>query len=146
MQVAGESSMLYDKDKLAHKDAPDKFQASFRNFAAVVGLESSVNFLLHFGLENIRHKVISLANLLREELAKIPEVTLYGPADQQKRTSIVSFTVSKKNPQEIVEYLEQQRIILAQREISDRKIVRASPHFFNTENEVLRTAETIKKL
>jgi cysteine desulfurase/selenocysteine lyase len=146
MQVAGESSMIYDKDQLAHKDVPDKFQASFRNFVAITGLESSVNFLLHFGLENIRHKVINLANLLREELTKIPEVTLYGPSDQQKRTSIVSFTVAKKNPQEIVEHLEQHRIVLAQREISDRKIVRASPHFFNTENDMLRTVEAIKKL
>lgn len=146
MQVAGESSMLYDKDKLAHKDVPDKLQASFRNFVAVAGLESSVNFLLQFGLENIRHRVISLANLLREELTKVPEVTLYGPADQQKRTSIVSFTVAKKTPQEVVEHLEQRQIVLAQREISDRKIVRASPHFFNTENDILRTAEAIKKL
>ncbi len=146
MQVAGESSMLYDKNNLAHKDIPDKFQASFRNFAAVVGLESSVNFLLHFGLENIRCKIISLANLLRSDLAKIPGVTLYGPDDQQKRTSIVSFTIDKKSPQEIVEQLERQRIILAQREISDRKIVRFSPHFFNTESEVLRAIEAIKKL
>jgi len=146
MQVAGESSILYDKNNLAHKDIPNKFQASFRNFAAIVGLESSVNFLLHFGLENIRNKVISLANLLRVELAKIPEVTLYGPTDQQKRTSIVSFTIDKKNPQEIVEQLERHGIILAQREISDRKIVRASPHFFNTESEILRVIEAIKKL
>jgi cysteine desulfurase/selenocysteine lyase len=146
LQVAGESSMLYDNDKLAHKDIPDKFQASFRNFVAVAGLESSVTFLLNCGLENIRHKVISLANLLREELAKIPDVTLYGPVDQQKRTSIVSFTVDRKSPKDIVEQLERQKIVLALREISDRKVVRASPHFFNTENEILRTVEAIKKL
>jgi cysteine desulfurase/selenocysteine lyase len=146
LQVAGESSMLYDNDKLAHKDIPDKFQASFRNFVAVAGLESSVTFLLNCGLENIRHKVISLANLLREELAKIPDVTLYGPVDQQKRTSIVSFTVDRKSPKDIVEQLERQKIVLALREISDRKVVRASPHFFNTENEILRTVDAIKKL
>jgi cysteine desulfurase/selenocysteine lyase len=146
MQVAGESSMLYDKDKLVHKDIPDKFQASFRNFVAVAGLESSIAFLLHFGLKNIRQRAISLANLLREELVKIPGITLYGPADQQKRTSIVSFTIDKKNPSEVVERLENQKIILALREISEKKIVRASPHFFNTENEILRVIEAIKKL
>jgi len=146
MQVAGESSMFYDKNKLAHKEMPDKFQASFRNFVAIAGLESSITFLLHFGLENIRHKVISLADLLREELAKISGVILYGPAEQQRRTSIVSFTIDGKNPQEIVERLEHQKIILALREISDKKIVRASPHFFNTESEILKIVEAIKKL
>jgi cysteine desulfurase/selenocysteine lyase len=146
IQVAGESSMLYDKDRLAHKDIPDKFQASFRNFVAIAGLESSITFLNHFGLENIRHRAIQLANLLRDELEKISGVSLYGPVDQQKRTSIVPFTIDKKNPQEVVENLERRGIILALREISDRKIVRASPHFFNTETEILRTVETIRKL
>jgi cysteine desulfurase/selenocysteine lyase len=145
LQVAGESSMLYNKDNLAHKDIPDRFQASFRNFVAVAGLESSIDFLLHFGLENIRQKITGLANLLREELAKVSGVTLYGP-DDQRRTSIVPFTIDKKNSQEIVENLERQKIVLAVREISDKKIVRASPHFFNTETEILRTIEAIKKL
>lgn len=146
MQVGGESSMLYDSNKLAHKEIPDRFQASFRNFVAIAGLESSVVFLQHFGLENIRRKIIGLANLLRDELAKIPGVTVYGPDDQQKRTSIVSFTAQKKSSQEIVERLEKQRLVLALREISDKKIVRASPHFFNTENEILRVVDVIKNL
>lgn len=146
MQVAGESSMIYDQNKLAHKEIPDKFQASFRNFAAIAGLESSIVFLQHLGLENIRKKIIGLANLLRDELAKIPGVTLYGPADQQKRTSIVSFTVDKKTSEEVVERLEKNMLVLALREISEKKIVRASPHFFNTENEILRVIDVIKKL
>jgi cysteine desulfurase/selenocysteine lyase len=146
LQVAGESSMLYNKDRLAHKDIPDRFQASFRNYSAVVGLESSISLLQHFGLDNIRHKIIGLANILREELVKIPDVILYGPEDEQKRTSVVSFTINKKNPKEIVERLEKQKIVLALREISDKKIVRASPHFFNTETEILKTVEVIKNL
>ncbi len=145
LQVAGESSMAYDGVNLVHKEIPDKFQASFRNFAAIAGLESSIMFLSSLGLANIRHKIIDLANLLRDELAKISGVTLYGPDDEKKRTSIVSFTV-EKSPQQVVEFLEKQRIIVAMREISDRKIVRASPHFFNTETEILRLVGAIKNL
>lgn len=146
IQIGGESAMIYDNDKIAYKDIPDKFQAGFRNYAAIVGLETSVSYLLHFGLDNIRKKIISLANLLRDEIAKIPDVTLYGPEDQEKRTSIVAFSIGKKSPQEIVEYLEKRSIILAVREISDTKIVRAAPHFFNTETDILRTVDAIKKL
>lgn len=146
LQLAGESAMLYDTDKLAYKELPDRLQGGFRNFVAVVGLETSLSFLLRVGLDNIRKKIIGLAELFREELSKIQGVTLYGPADQQKRTSIVSFSLADKNPQEVVETLEKQKIVLAVREISDKKIVRASPHFFNTESEILATIEAIKKL
>jgi len=145
-QIGGESAMIYDNDKIAYKDIPDKFQAGFRNYAAIVGLETSVSYLLHLGLDSIRKKIINLANLFRDEIAKIPDVTLYGPEDQEKRTSIVAFSIGKKSPQEIVEFLEKRSIILAVREISDTKIVRAAPHFFNTETDILRTVDAIKKL
>lgn len=146
MNLAGESAMTYDGSKLAYKDIPDKFQGGFRNFAAIVGLQTSLSFLTGVGITNIREKIISLANLLREELAKIPDVTLYGPTNQDKRTSIVSFTVGKKSPQELVDMLERQGIVLAIREISEQKIMRASPHFFNTDDEILKLVDWLKKL
>lgn len=146
MNLAGESAMTYDGSKLAYKDIPDKFQGGFRNFAAIVGLQTSLSFLTGVGITNIRGKIISLANLLREELAKIPDVTLYGPTDQDKRTSIVSFTVGKKSPQELVDMLERQGVVLAIREISEQKIMRASPHFFNTDDEILKLVDWLKKL
>ncbi len=146
LHITGESAMLYDTDKIAYKDLPDRFQGGFRNFVAIAGLESSVSFLLHLGLDNIREKIIDLADLLREELAKIPGATLYGPEDMEKRTSIVSFSLDKKQPQQVVEYLERRKIVLAVREISDKKIIRASPHFFNTRAEILATVEAIRSL
>jgi len=145
-QIGGESAMIYDNDKIAYKDIPDKFQSGFRNYSAIVGLETSISYLLYLGLDNIRKKIIGLANLFRDEVAKVPDVTLYGPEDQEKRTSIVPFSVGKKSPQEIVEQLEKRGIVLAVREISDTKIVRAAPHFFNTEMDILRTVDAIKKL
>ena len=71
---------------------------------------------------------------------------MYGPEDQEKRTSIVSFSIGKKSPQDIIEQLEKLGIVLAVREISDTKIVRAAPHFFNTEMDILRTVDAIKRL
>ena len=59
------------------------------------------------------------------------------------RTSIVSFNIDEES-QEIVERLEKQNIVLAVREINEQKIVRASPHFFNTESEMMKVVEAIK--
>ena len=146
MTIGGESAMIYDKTNLAFKDIPDKFQTGFRNYVGIVGLESSANYLLKFGMENIRKKNLYLSNLLREELSKIKNIILYGPENPEERTSIVSFNIDGQNPQTIVEKLEKQNIVLAVREILEQKIVRASPHFFNTESEILEVINAIKKL
>jgi cysteine desulfurase/selenocysteine lyase len=146
LSIGGESAMLYDESNLAFKDLPEKFQTGFRNYVGIVGLESSANYLYRYGMENIRKKNIHLSNLLREELSKNNKITLHGPENTEERTSIISFTIEGHEPQAVVEKLEKQDIILAVREIYDKKIIRASPHFFNTESEILQVIDAIKKL
>jgi cysteine desulfurase/selenocysteine lyase len=71
---------------------------------------------------------------------------LYGPEDPNERTSIISFNIEGLDSQKIVDKLEKQNIILAVREIMEQKIVRVSPHFFNTDSEMLQVIDAIKKL
>lgn len=144
--IGGESAMLYEEKNLVYKELPDKFQTGFRNYVGIVGLESSVNYLMKFGLNNIRQKNQHLSSLLREELSKIPKIILYGPDDPEQRTSIVSFNIKNEESQNVVDRLEKQNIVLAVREINEQKIVRASPHFFNTESEMMKVVEAIKNL
>ena len=144
--VGGESAMLYDNSKLAYKDIPDKFQTGFRNYVGIVGLESSISYLLKYGLENIHSKITKLANLFCDELSKIPGITVHRPEKEAKRNSIVSFSIDGFEPQVVIEKLDKQKIVLAVREIFDQKIIRAAPHFFNTESEMLKVVEAIKGL
>ena len=144
--IGGESAIIYDDSKLAYKELPDKFQTGFRNYVGIVGLESSANYLLKFGMNNIREKNQYLSNIFREELSKIPNIILYGPEDPNVRTSIISFNIKGFDSQQVVDKLEKQNIILAVREIMNQKIVRASPHFFNTESQILDVIDKIKKL
>ncbi len=146
MTVGGESAIISDNNKLVFKELPDKFQTGFRNYVGIVGLESSANYLLNFGMRNIRKKNQYLSNLFREELSKIPNIILYGPEDPNERTSIVSFNIKGFDSQDVVNKLEKQNIILAVREILEKNIIRASPHFFNTESEILQVIDAIKKL
>lgn len=144
--IGGESAMVYDEKNLAFKDIPDKFQTGFRNYVGIVGLESSIQYMLKFGMNNIRKKNLHLSKILREELSKIRNITIYGPDDPEKRTSIVSFTIEEYDSKNVVEKLEKMRIVLAVREILDKKIIRASPHFFNSESEILSVIDAIKNL
>ena len=144
--IGGESAMIYDDTKLTYKDIPDKFQTGFRNYVGFVGLEASINYLLQFGLNSIRSKIMKLSYIMREELSKISGVTLYGPEEQAGRTRIISFSLEGQDPQQVVERLEKKKIVLAVREIRDKKIIRASPHFFNSEVEIQKVVDEIKKL
>ncbi|HSB56699.1 MAG TPA: aminotransferase class V-fold PLP-dependent enzyme [Nitrosopumilaceae archaeon] len=145
LQVGGESANFYE-GKITHKETPAKFQAGFRNWSGVAGLEASIVYLLRLGLDGIRKKNIKLANLLRDELSKVSSITLYGPEEPEKRTSIVSFSLQGQDSKIVVEKLEKQNMVLAEREIINKKVIRASMHFFNTESEILKVVEAIKKL
>ena len=144
--IGGESAILYNETNLAFKNLPDKFQTGFRNYVGMVGLESSIKYLLKFGMDNIRKKNIQLAKLLHDELINLPNIVVYGPDDPEQRTSIVSFNVKGIDPQTVVDKLAKQGIILAVREIYDQKIVRASPHFFNRESDMIHLVDIIRDL
>ena len=45
---------------------------------------------------------------LLEELSHIKGITIYGPKDPLRRTSLVSFNITGKNPLEIADYLNRQ--------------------------------------
>ena len=146
ISIGGESAMIYDNTKLAFMDMPERFQAGFRNYAGMVGLGASAEYILKFGLENIRRKNRYLSEIFREGLSNMKGVTLYGPQDAEQRTSIISFSIDGMESEVIAGKLEKAGIILAVREILDKKIVRASPHFFNTEDEIGIVLDAIKKL
>jgi cysteine desulfurase/selenocysteine lyase len=62
------------------------------------------------------------------------------------RTSIISFNLNQIEPEFAVEKLAKQNIILAVREIQEKKIIRASPHFFNSEKQVMQVIDALRKL
>ncbi len=144
--IGGESAMIYDKTELSYKDLPDKFQTGFRNYVGIVGLSAALQFMKKLGMNNIRQKNMKLAEILRKELSKISGIVLYGPENPELRTSIVSFNLEDKEPSYIVKKLEKLGFVLAVREIFDKKIVRASPHFFNTEKEIIELVKKLKEL
>ena len=147
LEIGGESATLSEQNILAYLDMPARFQASFRNFPGAAGLEASLRYILRIGLERIRKKNMNVASILREEIAKIPAVKMYGPDEESKRSSIVTFMPQKADSSTLVKQLAQNRIILAARDTGGgKKAVRAAPHFFNSEEEASITASHIKDL
>ncbi len=144
--IGSESATLSEQNVISYFDMPAKFQAGFRNYSGAAGLEASLRYILRIGLESIRKKNMKAAGILRDEIGRIPDVKLYGPDDENKRTSIVTFTASTDSSI-LVKKLEQDNIIFAARDIGGgKKAVRAAPHFFNSEEEAETAASYVKNL
>jgi len=135
-----------DEMRLAFRDMPDRFQTGFRNYVGTIGIEASLRYLKRIGFEKIRRINRNLSAMLVEELARLPDVVLYGPDDPDRRTSIVSFNIRGRDPRTVVEWMEKQGIVLAVREMGELEMVRASPHFFNTESHIQALVDALKGL
>ena len=146
LNIGGESADSNEEDGLTYKEMPDRFQTGFRNYVGLAGMESSITFLQNLGWDNIRNHIINLSNLFIDELGKIPAAKVFGPEDESKRTSIVSFEIEKQDPEKIVSELAQKGIIIAKREIYEKPVLRISPHIYNTKDEILSLVEELKKL
>ena len=146
--IGSESATLSsDRKTLAYIEPPTKFQTGFRNFPALAGLEASMRYLLRLGVKSIRGKNMKVANAMWDELVKIEGIKLYGPEDENLRTSIVSFSFIDREAKFIADKLRDNEIIFAERDVGGgKKAVRASPHFFNTEEESVRCVEQIKNI
>ena len=144
--IGGETAETNENGELTYKELPDRFQAGFRNYVGLAGMESSITSLQNLGWDNIRNHIINLSNLFIDELGKIPAAKVFGPEDEVERTSIVSFEIENHDPEKIVSELSQKGIIIAKREIYDKPVLRISPHVYNTKDEILELVEELKKL
>lgn len=143
-EIGGESATL-SGDVLAYLDMPNRLQTGFRNYPGAAGLEAALRYVLRLGIDNIHAMNIKVANALREELLRLQGVELIGPEDEKMRTSIVAFTADKESSF-LVRKMEEDSVVLAERDIGGKKAIRATPHFFNTEQEASKVALLLKAL
>jgi L-cysteine/cystine lyase len=109
-----------------------RFEASTASPALASGFAAAAEAVHErgeVGFEGIRHR----AELLLEQLSKMPRVTLRSPRPAQ--SGLVSFEVEGLAAKEVAERLLEKRFIL--RYIpGSHPYVRASTHLFNTEEEL----------
>jgi cysteine desulfurase/selenocysteine lyase len=110
------------------------------------------------GLDNIAARVTMLAEQLREALASIPAVTVRDlrGSGSQPRCGIVTFTHEQHPADAVFERMREQRINVRVTPVGSTRIdmeqrglpsmVRASVHYYNTEEEIARFAETVRSL
>ncbi len=91
---------------------PDMCESGTPNGVGLAGLEAGVRWVLERGVEAIRAHEVELTGRLLDGLREIPGVTVYGPADAQLRTAVVSFNIAGMEPSEVGARLDEEYGIL----------------------------------
>jgi selenocysteine lyase/cysteine desulfurase len=128
-----------------------RFENWESNVAGTIGLGVAVEYALALGLDRIAARVRSLADRLRDGLARIAGVTVRDLG--RERCGIVSFTVAGHPAAAVKAALAARRInVTASSRSSTRldmearrldAVVRASVHYYNTEDEVDRLCRAV---
>ena len=105
----------------------------------------AVNLIEEIGIGEIEARNLDLASRLKPQLAEIPGVKILSPAEPRDSTGLVSFAVAGQSAESVVERLwSNDRIVV--RDVHYPEAVRASLHFFNTEDEVDQLAQAVGRL
>jgi len=131
-----------------------KFENWEGNRATVMGLKVAVEYILEIGIHNIWERVQGLAELVRFGLSSIDGVDVHDIGTV--KSGIVSFTVQGHSAEEVKQALLAQGINVSWNGVPNTyldmtarglsEVVRASVHYYNTEEEVRALLTAIKEL
>lgn len=117
------------------KPGAARYQAGGGNRIGWAALATSLGLIEEVGIAAIEERNRTLADYLYTGLARKESVEIVSSPDPAHRAQIIAFTLgSKERDAAMVKELEDQGIIVALRPLG----LRASPNFYNTEEEVDR--------
>ncbi|MEU6818626.1 aminotransferase class V-fold PLP-dependent enzyme [Streptomyces sp. NPDC046860] len=130
-----------------------RFETWEADYAARLGLGAAIDHALGWGLPRIEARVTRLAEALRGQLAEIPGVTVRDRG--VRRCGITTFTLDGVPAEQLKSALAARGInVSVSRRDSTRldmdgrgldEVVRASVHYYNTEEEVAALVRTVRK-
>jgi cysteine desulfurase / selenocysteine lyase len=151
----GWSSALWDDaDHYRLRPGADRFLEFEVSVAAHLGLGVAIDHVLELGIDSIASRVQGLGEQLRAGLAEIGGVAVRDGGT--RRSGIVTFTVEGVPPESVsasaaaaginvsVSGAAFARLDMAAP--NPTSVVRASPHYYNTEDELARLIDTVRSM
>ncbi|MBF9070655.1 aminotransferase class V-fold PLP-dependent enzyme [Streptacidiphilus fuscans] len=146
-QLCLHSARRTETGDLAVREDARRFETWERCLAAQIGLGVAAEYALELGLEAIRQRVGELAGGLRQRLREMPGTTVHDRGEHP--CGIVSFTVAGHDSAELAGALRNVGINVSATHAGtapwDHPVaaVRASAHYYNTEDELDRLCSAI---
>ena len=145
------SSATIGNQSYQMKEDAKRFENYEANFAGRIGLGVAVDYALALGMDVIEKRIQTLAKSTREALCQINGITVHDVGTHQ--SGIVTFSIKGHDVYTIAQKLRENKINVSTsnasfaidlKEKSIPSILRASLHYYNTEEEIAKFKETLK--
>ena len=124
----------------------DKFLGGSGSVPLQAAFVEAARFIESIGVAEIEARNVGLAARFKSQLAQIPAVNVLSPMEDDAASSgLVSFAVAGKSADDVVARIWQDHRIVV-RQVHYPESIRASLHFFNTEEEVDQLARAVAEL
>lgn len=136
-------------------DDATRYEQYEHNFSDIAGFSSAIQEVLEIGIENIWSRIQSLSSFMRMKLSEFDYITVHdaGPV----KCGIVSFSMNGVDSDYIKRWMADNNIFVHTSRRSStlayfetyrlpQSVVRASLHYYNTEDEILGLVHHIKHI
>ncbi len=141
-------------DRFTIRPDARRFETWESNVAARIAFGVAVEYAMGWGLEAVWHRIRPLAETLRERLHALPGVTVHDLG--RVRCGIVTFSIDQIEAHDVQEKLRIQGINVSTTSPASTlldstarrlpTLVRASVHYYNTEDEIERFCRALRSL
>jgi len=134
-----EDWLSFTQGEPAWRKGAGRFECGTLNTAGIHGLGAALSLISEAGAACIAERILHLTQHLREGL-QARGYRLFGPIVEENCSGIVSFFPRRTSAETLSDFLRGERVMVSAR----RGLVRISPHFYNTHEEVDRVLELIR--
>lgn len=132
------------QEELVFRTGAQRYEAGTHNLLGVAGINAAMELLLEVGVENIGQDLLQKRALLRDALVARGWEVLRGDADPRLLSGIVSFRREGQDMAAFLDHLRRHNVVTALRsDRQGRQYIRVSPHFYNTDSELMRMLELL---
>lgn len=132
-----EHHMDYDRMEWQPANTARRFECGSPNMLGIHALQASLSLLLELGDKTIAEAILSNTNTLINLINDNPLLELSSDSQEGRISGIITFCHKEKSPQKVYNSLIEHGVSCACR----GKGVRFSPHFYNTEDELIEAVE-----
>ncbi len=139
-------------DGTTYARAPWRFEAGTPNTGGIIALGAAIEYVSALGLANIQAYEQSLMTYALAEMATVPDITLYGPAQRQ---GVIAFNLGKHHAYDVGSFLDNYGVAVRTGHHCAMPLMafynvpamcRASLAIYNTQEEVDRLVAGLKRI
>lgn len=110
VEFGGEMIDFVYEDHSTWTKLPWKFEAGTPNIAGAIGLGAAIDYLNGLSMSEISAHEAALIDYVMPKLRAIPGLTIYGPADNEKRDGVIAFNLEGLHPHDLATALDMEGV------------------------------------